>query len=75
VRGPVVTADRKDRACAFIRDVVADRGYPPSVRELQAHLAIPSLGSVHKLLAALQADGRITRTPGTARGLTLVEAS
>jgi repressor LexA len=74
MRPPSVTDDRKDRAVAFIRTVVEERGYPPSVRELAGELGILSTATVHKLLAALERDGRIARVHGSPRAVTITEA-
>lgn len=64
-----------DKALAFIRSTTNDRGYPPSIRELCAHLGFKSTGSGHKVLARLQAAGRIERKAGSPRAITVREAA
>lgn len=69
-----MTADpRDDKAIAFIRSTVEERGYPPSIRELCVHLGLKSTQSGHKVLRRLEAAGRITREPNSPRSITVRE--
>src|SRR4030095_8653794 len=44
---------RQRRILEVIRDAVADRGYPPSIREIGEAVGLTSTSSVHSQLAAL----------------------
>lgn len=66
-------SEQKQRAIAHIKQLVADRGYPPSTQELMHHLGYRSTATVHNLLADLQREGRITRQPHQARTIRVVE--
>lgn len=50
---------------------VAERGFPPSVRELSAAEWLVA-SAVHYQLKELQRKGRIRRAPGVARGIQVV---
>src|SRR5215216_2041424 len=45
---------RQRRILEVIRDAVADRGYPPSIREIGEAVGLTSTSSVHSQLEALQ---------------------
>jgi repressor LexA len=45
---------RQRRILEVIRDAVADRGYPPSIREIGEAVGLTSTSSVHSQLVALQ---------------------
>lgn len=64
-----------DRALAFIRDTVAERGYPPTIREICAHLGMKSMQSGYAVLVRLQDAGRIRREPNQPRAITIVEVA
>lgn len=72
---PAQIAATDDKALAFIRSTVQERGYPPSIREICDHLGMKSTQSGHKVLARLQAAGRITRIPNSPRSITVLESS
>lgn len=59
------------RALAFIRQHVAEYGYMPTVRELQAGLGLSSTSLVKRRLDALEAQGYLYRTAGRARAMVL----
>jgi len=54
---------RADRILAFIREAVAERGYPPSVREIAEAVGLASTSAVHHHLTKLEKDGASTRRP------------
>ena len=56
-----------------IRRCVSDRGYPPTVRELCAAVALRSPSTVHAHLAELEKQGFITRAAGKTRAIVLCE--
>lgn len=45
----------------YLKDYIADKGYAPTVREIQAHFGWESTSTVHRHLVALQDDGYIRR--------------
>ena len=57
----------------FICAYIDEHGYPPSLREIGAHCYI-GRSTVLLYLARLEAQGRISRDPGKARSITLLEA-
>jgi len=60
-------SDRQRRILAFIRQEVADRGYPPSVREIGAAVGLQSSSTVHGHLRRLEELGYIRRDPSKPR--------
>jgi repressor LexA len=60
---------RQRRILDVIRDAVADRGYPPSIREIGDAVGLTSTSSVHSQLEALQRKGFIRRDPTKPRAI------
>lgn len=59
-----------DNVVAFIRKYQEDNGYPPSRRDIAAHInAVPS--TAQAALRRLEQEGIITITPGIPRGIRL----
>ena len=56
-----------------IRSFVEAKGYAPTVRELAESLGVGH-SSVQKALVDLIEDGKINKTPGIARGISVKEA-
>lgn len=56
-----------------IRDCIAARGYPPTMRELATASGLRSVETVHWILTKLAAKGWIARDPGVARGIRLLD--
>ncbi|GGJ13363.1 LexA repressor [Alicyclobacillus cellulosilyticus] len=56
----------------FIRRTVAERGYPPSVREIGEAVGLASSSTVHGHLERLQAKGYIRRDPTKPRAIELL---
>jgi len=56
-------SDRQQQVLDFIRATVADRGYPPSVREIGEAVGLSSPSTVHSHLSALVEAGMIRRDP------------
>ncbi|MDY6055107.1 transcriptional repressor LexA [Micrococcus sp.] len=65
---PALT-DRQRRILRTIRDVIAERGYPPSMREIGDAADLSSLSSVTHQLDQLKRFGYIRRDPGRPRAL------
>src|SRR6476620_6661512 len=53
----------------FIRQSIADRGYPPTLREIGARMGIRSTNGVNDHLRALERKGYLTREDMKSRAL------
>jgi repressor LexA len=58
----------------YIRDTVADRGYPPSVREIGEAVGLSSPSTVHSHLSTLEASGHLRRDPTKPRAIEILDA-
>jgi len=63
--------ERRQRILDCIARTVADRGYPPSVREIADAVGLASTSAVHHHLIALERDGLIERSGKASRALRL----
>lgn len=61
--------DRQQQVLAYIRALVADRGYPPSVREIGEAIGLSSPSTVHSHLSTLVKLGFIRRDPTKPRAI------
>lgn len=66
-------SERQNKIISFIRQFSAERGFPPTIREIGAAVGIPSTSVVNYNLEALEKKGLLARRPDVSRGLTLVE--
>lgn len=67
--------DRQRQVLDLIRATVAERGYPPSVREIGEALGLSSPSTVHSHLSALVKAGALRRHPSKPRAIeVLVDA-
>lgn len=57
----------------LIRSTVAQRGYPPSVREIGDAVGLSSPSTVHSHLSTLAAEGYIRRDPTKPRAIEVIE--
>jgi repressor LexA len=64
-------AERKQRILECIARTVADRGYPPSVREIAEAVGLASTSAVHHHLIALEREGLLERGQHSSRALRL----
>ena len=64
-------AERKQKILGCIAQTVAERGYPPSVREIADAVGLASTSAVHHHLIALQRDGLLERGQHSSRALRL----
>jgi repressor LexA len=64
-------AERKQKILACIARTVADRGYPPSVREIAESVGLASTSAVHHHLLALEREGLLERGQHSSRALRL----
>ena len=66
---------RQETVLAFIKDHAGKRGYPPTIREIAAHLKITSLKAVERHLTALEKKGYIRKTGGISRAIEVIGQS
>lgn len=63
---------RQNEVLQFLEGYLAQHGYPPTVRDIAAHLRVSGTLGVSKHLTALERKGYIRRAPGNSRGISLV---
>jgi len=61
--------ERQQRILDVIRAFTAERGYPPSVREIGERVGLSSSSTIHAHLKALERRGLISRDPTKPRAL------
>jgi repressor LexA len=66
---PVVLTPRQRKVLRFIRESVAKRGYPPSVREIGDAVGLKSPSSVAHQLNALERKGLLRKDPNRPRAV------
>ena len=64
--------ERQQQVLEYIRQTVAERGYPPSVREIGEAVGLSSPSTVHSHLSALVSAGAIKRDPTKPRAIMIV---
>jgi repressor LexA len=64
--------DRQRATLQFVAETVAERGYPPSVREIGEALGLASSSTVHSHLHALQRKGFLRIDPTKPRAIELL---
>ena len=64
---------RQQEILDYIRDTVADRGYPPSVREIGEAVGLSSPSTVHSHLSTLEATGHLRRDPTKPRAIEVLD--
>ena len=64
---------RQRQILDLIKVRIADRGYPPTVREIGEAVGLASPSSVHAQISALVKAGRLRRDPSKPRALVVVE--
>lgn len=65
--------DRQREILELIRRTVADRGYPPSVREIGDAVGLSSPSTVHSHLSTLAEEGYIRRDPSKPRAIEVMD--
>jgi repressor LexA len=68
-------AERRQRIVDYIARTVAERGYPPSVREIADAVGLASTSAVHHHLVALERSGQLERGSRSSRALRLTAAA
>ncbi len=63
------TTERQQRILDVIRRFTAERGYPPSVREIGERVGLSSSSTIHAHLKTLERRGLISRDPTKPRAL------
>jgi repressor LexA len=61
--------DRQQQVLGYIRQSITERGYPPTLREIGAHMGIRSTNGVNDHLRALERKGYLTREDMKSRAL------
>ena len=64
-------SDKQKQILAFIREYTAERGYPPSVREIGAAVGLRSPSTVHAHIKRLQELGYLEKDEHKTRSITL----
>ncbi len=67
--------ERQEQVLEFIRETVAGRGYPPSVREIGEAVGLSSPSSVHAQLNSLVEAGAIRKDPAKPRAIVVVDGA
>jgi repressor LexA len=70
---PAALTPRQTRVLEVIRDAIARRGYPPSMREIGEAAGLSSPSSVSHQLGVLETKGYIRRDPNLPRALEILE--
>lgn len=63
----------QEKALSLIKQSIATRGFPPTLRELRSSLGVNSIRSVSNFLAALEKKGKIRRDAMLSRGIVVVD--
>jgi repressor LexA len=66
---------RQQQVLAFISNFLDNNGYPPTLREIAAHLGINGTLGVMRHLEALEKKGCLTKSAGSSRGIVLAGRS
>jgi len=65
--------DRQRAVLDFISNEITNRGYPPTIREIGAHLSMKSTNGVNDHLKALERKGYIARDGQKSRSLRIID--
>lgn len=66
-------SERQQQVLDYIKKTVADRGYPPSVREIGEAVGLSSPSTVHSHLSALVEAGAIRKDASKPRAIMIME--
>ena len=67
--------EQQDCVLSYIKKVILDRGYPPTVREIGQAIGLNSSSSVHSHLERLERKGYIRRDPTKPRTIEITDDS
>src|SRR5512132_1877430 len=62
---------RAERILDYIREQIAERGYPPTVREIAEAVGLASTSAVHHHLSKLEEEGKLQKDPTRSRALSI----
>ena len=65
--------EREKKILEYMKSVIREKGYSPTVREICADLGIKSTSTVHKDLANLEKEGYIRKDPARPRTVVIVD--
>ena len=65
--------ERQERILKYMKQMVAEKGFPPTVREICNALGIKSTSTVHSDLIVLEEKGLIRKDPSKPRALLVVQ--
>ncbi len=65
--------DTRSKILRFLREFIAENGFPPTIREIASHLGFRSTKAVKVHLDIMAGEGLIRKVPGRARGIKPVE--
>ena len=68
-------SDKQRRIISYINRFLSDKGYPPSIRDIQAGCGISSTSVVDYNLNILESQGHIRRHAEVSRGIELLTRS
>lgn len=66
---------RQQQILELIKATVAERGYPPSVREIGEHIGLSSPSTVHSHLSSLVKAGFLRRDPAKPRAIEVIDGT
>ena len=69
------TTQRQQRVLDFVRSFLAEKGFPPSLREIGQAVGLANINAVRGHVAALERKGYISREADKARSLRLLQPS
>ena len=70
-----VLSQKEQKIYEYIRGVIRENGYAPSVRDIKLALGIKSTSTVHSYIERLETKGYIKREQGKSRTLRIFEGS
>ena len=65
-------SERQESILLYIRDALALRGEPPTLRQIGRRVGLPSVSAVHYQLTQLERKGVIARDPRMPRSIRLL---
>lgn len=74
-RPKLETTPRRESVLAFVRAYASIHGVSPSLQVIASGLGLKSRANIHRIVARLQADGLVTKTPRKYRSLKVVASS
>lgn len=66
---------KQEEILAYIKDVILQKGYPPTVRDICDAVNLKSTSSVHAHLETLEKNGYIRRDPTKPRAIEIIDDS